>query len=332
MRHIRVGVSGWRYPEWRGALYPRGLVQKRELEFASRVLPSIELNGSFYGTQRPESYARWRDETPDGFVFSVKGPRAVTHLHRLHDIDGPMADFFASGLFELRDKLGPVLWQFPSSLRFDPGLWATFLAALPHDTGGAQAVARRHRPWMKGRVSLEVDEERPMRHAVEVRHLSFVDERFVEMLREHGVALVVADTAGQFPLLEDVCADFVYVRLHGDEKLYASGYSGPALDDWAGRIRAWAGGGQPANARLASPSSAPPRRKSRDVYCYFDNTAEAHAPVDAMALLERLGLKDQRQAALDDMASASGGGRPHRRDGGPRRRAQGVGGAEGGVG
>jgi uncharacterized protein YecE (DUF72 family) len=304
---IRIGISGWRYAQWRGVFYPRGLPQRRELEFASRSLPSIEINGSFYGLQKPQSYARWHDETPDDFVFSLKAPRLITHLHRLRDIGGPMADFFASGVFELKDKLGPVLWQLPPSLRFEADLIESFLDALPHDTEAAQAIARRHGPAMRGRAALEIDQPRPMRHAVEVRHRSFIDKGFIALLRRHRVALVVADTAGHFPLLEDVCADFVYVRLHGGEKLYASGYDDRALDGWAARIRAWQGGGQPGDARLAAPSVPPPRRASRDVYCYFDNTANVHAPVDAVGLLERLGFKDDRRQALQELAAAAGG-------------------------
>lgn len=302
---LHIGISGWRYAEWRGTFYPRGLAQRRELEFVSRALPSVEINGSFYGTQRPESYARWFDETPDGFVFSVKAPRLVTHIHRLRGVDGPLADFFASGLLQLKDKLGPVLWQLPPSLRYDEAVLAEFLAGLPHDTEAAQALARRHGPAMRGRVSLAIDRARPMRHAVEVRHASFVDEGFIALLRKHRVALVVADTAGHFPMIEDVCADFVYLRLHGGETLYASGYGDRALDGWAARIRAWRDGGQPEDAKLAAPSAPPPRRASRDVYCYFDNTAKVRAPADALALQRRLGIEGRPPDALEDMALAT---------------------------
>lgn len=284
---VRIGISGWRYKPWRGRFYPDDLPQRAELEFASRRFPSIELNGSFYSLQRPQDYARWHSQTPDGFVFAVKAPRYITHILRLRHIDTAMANFFASGLFELREKLGPILWQFPPSLKFDPAVFDAFLALLPRDTAQAQRLARRHDQRVHGRARLAFDRPRRLRHAVEVRHESFRDRHFIALLRRHGVALVVADTAGKWPLLEDVTAGFMYLRLHGDAELYASGYDAAALDDWARRIRAWAGGRQPPHARRASPS-LPPQRKSRDIYCYFDNDAKVKAPGDARALMQRL--------------------------------------------
>jgi uncharacterized protein YecE (DUF72 family) len=210
-------------------------------------------------------------------------------MKRLKDVETPLANFFASGVFELRAKLGPILWQFPPMLRFDEARFDAFFALLPRDTEAALALARRHDHRLDGRASLEIDRRRPLRHAVEVRHDSFVDERFVALLRRHRVALVVADTAGRWPLKEDVTADFVYVRLHGDEELYASGYGERALERWAERIRAWSRGAQPADARLIS-AKAPRKRASRDVYCYFDNDVKVHAPYDAAMLMRRLGL------------------------------------------
>ena len=286
---IRIGISGWRYPPWRGFFYPEDLVQKRELEYASRLLPTIEINGSFYSLQRPKSYAEWHDATPPDFVFSVKGPRYITHLLRLNGVATPLANFFASGLFELRDKLGPLLWQFPPNMRFDAGRFDAFFAMLPHDTKAAQALAQRHDSKVTGRTSLLVERRRPLRHAVEIRHDSFRDEAFIALLRKHRIALVVADTAGKWPLLEDLTADFAYLRLHGDKELYASGYSAAALDGWAERIRAWSRGGQPDDARLVSRHFAP-SRATRDVYCYFDNDIKVHAPFDAARLLGKLGL------------------------------------------
>lgn len=277
---VRIGISGWRYAPWRGVFYPPGLAQRRELEFASRMLPTIELNGSFYSLQRPEHYARWRDETPDGFVFAVKGSRYVTHLLRLKDAEPALANFFASGLLELQGKLGPILWQLPPSLPFDAERLDAFLALLPHDTPAAAALAARHDARLAGRAKFDVDRPRPLRHALEIRHESFRDPAFVQLLRRRRVALVVADTAGKWPMLDDETADFVYVRLHGDKRLYASGYGDAALDAWAARIRRWSTG-----------------RDARDVYVYFDNDVKVHAPYDAAALLARLGLPSGLGAA-----------------------------------
>lgn len=286
---IYIGISGWRYAPWRGVFYPEGLGQDHELEFASRALPTIEINGSFYSLQRPESYAAWYAATPPGFVFSVKGNRFLTHTLRLRNIDRPLANVLASGVFELREKLGPFLWQFPPNFKFEPDSMEHFLSLLPHDTDAAFERARRYEPRMEGRTSLDAGKKRKLRHAVEVRHDSFVDERFVALLRKYKVALVVADTAGKWPYREDVTADFMYLRLHGDKELYASGYSDEALARWAARIRAWTGGGQPGDAQLIS-ARAPPRRASRDLFCYFDNDIKVHAPFDARRLIELLGL------------------------------------------
>ncbi|MFC3607326.1 DUF72 domain-containing protein [Stutzerimonas tarimensis] len=302
MGAIRIGISGWRYAPWRGDFYPEGLVQKHELHFASRAVNSIEINGSFYSLQRPQSYASWRAQTPDGFVFSVKAPRFITHIKRLRDIQAPLANFLASGLFCLEEKLGPLLWQFPPTFAFDPALFDDFLAQLPMDTEAALALARGCEPRMEGRSHLHIDRKRPLRHAVEIRNQSFVDPLFIEALRRHGVALVIADTAGKWPFFEDLTADFLYLRLHGAEKLYESGYTNEALDRWAERIRLWGQGSQPGDARLIDPS--PPRRTKRDVYCYFDNDVKVRAPYDARALLRRLDLEEGLQTTPGRMEGA----------------------------
>ncbi|HET9836143.1 MAG TPA: DUF72 domain-containing protein [Rhodanobacteraceae bacterium] len=290
MAKIRIGISGWRYPPWRGVFYPKDLVQRDELHYASRRFPSIELNGSFYSLQRPQSYARWYEDTPRGFVFAVKGPRFITHVRRLREIEKPLANFFASGVFELREKFGPILWQFPGNFKYDHDLFARFFESLPRDTESALKLARRRDFRMKGRARLVIDRKRKLRHAIEIRHTSFLDEDFVALLREHGIALVVADTAGRWPRVEDLTADFVYMRLHGDVQLYVSGYTDAALDRWARRIRAWSTGKQVRDAELIS-EKPPRRRASRDVYCYFDNDAKVKAPFDAMKLAEKLGLR-----------------------------------------
>jgi uncharacterized protein YecE (DUF72 family) len=289
MSKIHIGISGWRYVPWRGTFYPPGLAQRRELEFASRAVTSIEINGAFYSLQRPENYTEWYDQSPPGFVFSHKGNRYLTHNLKLHNIDGPLANVLASGLLNLKEKLGPILWQFPPNFTFHAARMEHFLSILPHDTEAALALARRHEARMDGRTALAIDKKRKLRHAVEIRHDSFNDPAFIAMLRKYKVALVVADTAGKWPLIEDITADFLYLRLHGEEELYASGYTDKAIDHWARRIRAWADGGQPADARLVS-TVKPPRRARRDVFCYFDNDIKVRAPFDARRLIDKLGL------------------------------------------
>jgi uncharacterized protein YecE (DUF72 family) len=289
MGQIHIGISGWRYEPWRGVFYPEKLAQHRELEFASRAFDSIEINGSFYSLQSPASYAAWYEATPPGFVFSVKGPRYVTHVRRLREVRTPLANFFASGLFNLREKLGPLLWQFPASQRFDAGRFEEFFDLLPRTTAAALRLARARDSRLHGRSVLRIDEDRPVRHAVEIRHESFADPAFMALLRRHRIALVVADTAGKWPLLEDVTADFLYLRLHGDKELYASGYTDAALQLWAGRIRAWSRGGEPRGARrVAGPAR---RVRARDVFCYFDNDIKVRAPFDADRLRQALGIE-----------------------------------------
>lgn len=286
---ICIGISGWRYARWRGTFYPAGLAQRRELEYAAGCFPSVEINGSFYSLQRPDSFQRWHDETPEDFVFSVKGPRFITHMKRLRDCEQALANFFASGILRLGAKLGPVLWQLPPTLRFDAELLDAFLGSLPRDSEAALARARkRDTALMQGRSALAIDRNRPIRHALEVRHDSFCDPACMRLLRRHNVAVVVADTAGKFPYLEDVSADFVYVRLHGDAQLYASGYSDTALDRWAARIAAWASGAEPDDAARVGARAR--KRAMRDVYCYFDNDMKVHAPFDARGLMQRLQL------------------------------------------
>lgn len=286
---IHIGISGWRYPPWRGVFYPAGLVQARELAYAARFLPTIEINGSFYSLQRPASYAAWYAATPPGFVFAVKGNRFITHMLKLRGIETPLANVLASGMFALREKLGPILWQFPPQLRFEPDKIESFLRLLPRDTGEALALARRHDDKMRGREWLEIDAVRPLRHAIEIRHDSFRDDAFIALLRTYNVALVVADSAGKFPNDEDVTADFMYIRLHGEHELYASGYEDDALARWADKIRLWSEGEQPPEARLVS-RAPPPAAPRRDVYCYFDNDIKVRAPFDARRLMALLDL------------------------------------------
>ncbi len=291
---IRIGVSGWRYTPWRGHFYPEGLPQRRELEYASRVFSTIELNGSFYSLQTPEGYAAWYADTPPGFVFGVKGGRYITHMRKLRDVEQPLANFFASGLFNLKEKLGPILWQFPPMFKFNRERIEPFLEMLPHDTEAACAIARKRSAWMKGRARLAIDQKRELRHAIEIRHESFRDPSFIELLRKHNIALVIAETAGRWPMIHDITADFVYIRLHGDQELYRSGYDDEALEHWARRIRAWAKGSEPEDAAKVLDKKPPPA-KERDVYCFFDNTdVKLRAPADAQTLMRMLGLAPGR--------------------------------------
>lgn len=261
---VRVGIGGWVFEPWRGNFYPEGLVQSRELEYASRHVTSIEINGTFYGTQKPASFARWHDETPEDFVFALKGPRFATNRRVLAEAGPSIDKFLASGLVELKDKLGPINWQFPPTKKFDPEDFAAFLALLPPEYEG-----------------------RPLRHAVEVRHESFAVPAFVELLRRHEVAAIVADKDG-VPHLHDVTAPFVYVRLQGAREDRKLGYAPADLDAWAERARTWAGGKAPADlpCLAASPAKA---ARGREVFVYMINGFKPKAPAAAMALIERLG-------------------------------------------
>jgi uncharacterized protein YecE (DUF72 family) len=291
MACIRIGISGWRYAPWRGTFYPKDLAQKNELKYAASIFPSIEINGSFYSLQHPESYTRWYEHTPPGFLFAVKGGRFLTHMKKLRGVESALANFLASGLFNLREKLGPILWQFPENFRYDAERIESFLRQLPTDTAGALKIARGHDARLAGRAALSIDRNRPMRHAFEIRHESFCNPSFMRLLRKYNVSLVIAETARRFPMLEDVTADFVYMRLHGDKELYRSGYGDKALERWAARIRAWHQGSEPPDAHKCLDAK-PPRARTRDIYCYFDNTdVKLRAPVDAQRLMKKLGVK-----------------------------------------
>ena len=286
---IRIGISGWRYKPWRGVFYPKGLAQKRELAFAAENFRSIEINGTFYSLQIPSSFERWAAETPDDFVFAVKGPRYITHMLKLKNIESALANFFASGIFRLGKKLGPILWQLPPNFGFDPARLESFFKLLPRDIDEAAAIARRHEKWLtKKRIDIQPRARMKLRHAVEIRHPSFLRKEFVDLLRAYNIALVCADTV-EWPRRMDISSDFVYVRLHGSEILYVSGYDNPSLDKWAHRIVAWAAGMQPDDPESKWIVDAGPRKRgTRDVYVYFDNDAKVRAPIDAQNLISRV--------------------------------------------
>jgi uncharacterized protein YecE (DUF72 family) len=283
---IHIGISGWRYKGWRGVFYPEKLPQRRELEFASRKFDTIELNGSFYSLQSPQSFLRWCAETPQNFTFAIKGSRYITHMLRLRNVEGPLANFFAQGLLHFGPKLGPILWQLPPNFTFEPERLEEFFALLPRTIKQAAELARNHDDRLKDRSWFQVQEDAPLRHALEIRHESFVTEKFIRLLRRYGVGSVVADTV-EWPLLLDVTSNFVYCRLHGSEVLYASGYEADALDVWARRVVAWARGEEVTDGRKASTRDAP-KRKRRDVFVYFDNDMKVRAPFDAEQLRDRV--------------------------------------------
>jgi uncharacterized protein YecE (DUF72 family) len=283
---IHIGISGWRYKGWRGIFYPEKLPQRRELEFASRRFDTIELNGSFYSLQRPESFSQWHDETPPDFTFAIKGSRYITHMLRLRNVEGPLANFFAQGLLRFGAKLGPILWQLPPNFSFEPERLEQFFALLPRTRKQAAETARKHDDRLKDRSWFRVQKDSALRHAIEIRHESFVTEKFIRLLRRYGVGLVVADTV-EWPLLMDVTAGFVYCRLHGSVELYSSGYEADALDIWARRVVAWARGEEVSDGRKASSRDAV-KRKRRDVFVYFDNDMKVRAPFDAEQLRDRV--------------------------------------------
>ena len=296
---IRIGISGWRYKGWRGSFYPRDLTQRRELEFAAGRFDSIELNGSFYSLQRPQSFKQWHDETPDDFVFAVKGSRYITHMLKLRNVEAPLANFFAQGLLRLGRKLGPILWQFPPQFAFNAEKQQSFFDLLPRTQKEAAKLAAHHDQRLKGRSWLEVERDQPVRHAIEIRHASCACPDFITLLRKNRIALVVADTV-EWPLLMDVTADFVYCRLHGSEQLYASGYEADAIDIWARRVVAWSRGQEVTDGRRVHPKPGP-KRAVRDVFIYFDNDAKVRAPFDAQSLRKRV---EEIVAADNDQTSA----------------------------
>ncbi|PYK42575.1 MAG: DUF72 domain-containing protein [Verrucomicrobia bacterium] len=284
-REVRIGISGWNYAGWRGVFYPKGLPHRRELEFASRAFNSIEINGSFYSLQLPTSYRRWHEETPENFLFSVKGARFITHMKKLREVEMPLANFFASGVLALEEKLGPILWQFPPNFGWNEKRFREFFQLLPKTTKEASALGKRHDSKLKARAWLTTKRDRALRYCVEIRHASFLVPDFFELLRDFNIAFVFADTAGKWPYAEDLTADFVYCRLHGDTELYTSGYNDGALDWWATRLKLWYKGQQPKDAK---PVTAKTKTGSHDLFVYFDNDAKVHAPFDAQTLVRKM--------------------------------------------
>jgi uncharacterized protein YecE (DUF72 family) len=258
---IRVGIGGWTYVPWRNNFYPRGLVQRRELEYASRHLSCIEVNGTYYGTQKPDTYARWRDEAPPGFVFCAKAPKRIMQSRALEKT-GPQVEDFVSGIVHLGDALGPLVWQFDAGLALERDRFAAFCDLLPRECDG-----------------------RALRHVLDVRDADFVDAAFIALARRHGFATVYTDS-DEHPSFADITAGFVYARLMRSRSDIATGYPPAALEAWAARARAWAAGGEPDDLPRIT-GDAPPARP-RDVYIHFISAAKERNPAAAMALIERL--------------------------------------------
>jgi len=260
---IKVGIGGWNFPPWRDNFYPKGLPQRRELEYASRHLTAIEINSTFYRAQTPKVYAKWRDETPPGFIFSLKAPRQIAEVRKLAGAATQVRGFLFGGLAEFGDRLGPIVWQFPPSREFERTDFAGFLDRLPHELNG-----------------------RPLRHALEVRNETFLCDEFVDLARAHRAACVFTDSR-EYPNFADLTGDFVYARLMRSRESERHGYPARELDAWAGRARLWHQGGEPDDLPQVSPGRAAPSAQ-RDVFIYFISAAKARNPAAAMALQERI--------------------------------------------
>jgi uncharacterized protein YecE (DUF72 family) len=246
------------------------------LRYASERMNSVEINGSFYSLQRRSSFEAWAASVPEDFVFAVKGGRFITHMKKLSGIETPLANFLASGVLALDQKLGPILWQLPPNLGFNAGRMDAFFAQLPRSAGSAAEIAAYHDQRIPDDRALTraAHPKHRLRHAIEPRHESFRTPEFYRLLRRYKMALVISDNPGKWPIFTEITTDVMYVRLHGHDQLYVSGYSDHELDEWAAKIRSWT-------------------ERGCDVYVYFDNDAKVHAPFDAMGLMERLGVRAQ---------------------------------------
>jgi uncharacterized protein YecE (DUF72 family) len=268
---IRVGISGWNYDGWRGVFYPKGLSQKKELSFATREFSTIEVNGTFYSLQRPTTFQHWYETAPENFIYSLKGPRFITHIKQLKEPEKPLANFFASGVLLLREKLGPIIWQLPPHFHYNKEKLENFFSQLPRTTKEAARLSKKHDHFLDDREYTKALVNIPLRYALEIRHESFDNNpEFLKLLRKHEITLIFADTAGIWPYIEKITSDFLYLRLHGSKHLYVTGYGDKVLDQWAAKIKRWQG------------------RARRDVYVYFDNDVKVRAPYDAYRLSQRL--------------------------------------------
>lgn len=293
MARIRVGISGWTYEGWRESFYPKHIKAKDELSYASEKFHAIEVNGTFHSLFRPKNFLTWSNQTPNGFIFAIKGPKYLTHIRRLKDFESPLSNFLASGVLALGKKLGPILWQFPPFLPFSKERFLPFMKSLPRTLGEASYLAKGYSTWLEGRTFLDLSRDLknyPMRHAIEGRHPSFKSEEFIMMARETGVAVVIGDTAGRWPYIEDITSDFLYIRLHADESKYPKGYTKKSLQYWAQRCGQWANGIEPEGAKNLLPPKITSEKIKKDVFVFFDNDIKELAPVNALSMIDALVL------------------------------------------
>ena len=269
MSKFHIGISGWTFPGWRKKFYPKDLVQKQELAYASRQVSTIEINGTFYGLQKPASFQNWYDQTPDDFIFAVKASQYITHIRRLKEVVEPLATFLGSGLLCLKQKLGPILWQFPPNFMLKDERVEKFLEMLPHDAMAAAKLAKEHGYKMEGRHFFDVKDNFRIRHAFEFRHQSFNDPKFVKLLKKHKVAFVMAHTG--VPYVEEITADFIYARMHGEGPEFKKGYPPKVIKEWATKLKRWS-----------------TNKKLKDFFIYFDTEKKVYAPSDAKNLTKLL--------------------------------------------
>ena len=288
-----IGMSGWSYPGWKTSFYPSKLKIKDELRYAASQVSSIEVNGTFYSLQRPHSFQAWYDQAPQGFIYSVKGGQYITHVRRLKEVQRATANFFAQGILCLKEKLGPILWQFPPHVMLKDDRFEKFMKLLPKNFGEAARLAKKYTQKLEGRAFTEIpkgESKRPIRHAFEMRHPSFLDEKFFELLRSQNAALVMAHSGrSKWPYTEDITADFIYMRLHGEDSRFANGYRAADLKGWAKKIESWNAGKDPGSlSQLIRSKKKIKGKKGRDVFVYFDNKAKEFAPKNALQLMKLL--------------------------------------------
>lgn len=276
MGKIRIGISGWTFPAWRGIFYPKGLPQKKELEFATRELTSLEINGTFYSLQKPETFENWREQAPENFQYAIKAPQFITHVLRLKEVAEPLATFFASGILKLQDKLGPILWQFPPNVMLKDDRFEKFLKLLPTDHDEAAKLAKRHGPKVKGRAWTKALTSAPIRHAFEFRHPSFLHRDFTDLLSKHNVAFVYGHASVKSQFTEVPTSDFHYARLHGEGPQFKKGYPSRSIQEWTKKSKSWS--------------------KDGDVFVYFSNDAKVYSPQGAQALLQSLSKSPKKAA------------------------------------
>jgi uncharacterized protein YecE (DUF72 family) len=289
MSEIRVGMSGWTFAPWRGHFYPKKMVQKKELEYASRQVNSIEINGTFYSLQKPKTFQSWYDQTPEDFVFAVKAPQFITHVLRLKDSFEPLCTFLGSGLLCLKKKLGPILWQFPPNVTLKDDRFEKFIKLLPQDSNHAAELSKNHSSKIEGRAWTEAGGDYRIRHAFEFRHSSFQNRDFIEMMKAYSIAVVIADSAKKSPYFEDLTSDFVYVRMQGENLDFEKGYTDLALKEMAYRVKTWSSGSQVKDAKCVSDLSPFPGEK--DIFLYFNNDEKINSPHDAVKMIKLLKIK-----------------------------------------